>query len=83
MHGNSSLIGIIINSFLEICAAIYVLLALIFTIPTWFITKKAGFSPWLSLLCLFPLSGLIWFYLLAILRWRVVPADRVAAPPEA
>ena len=29
----------------------------IFIIPAWFICKKAGFSPWLSLLCLIPSLG--------------------------
>jgi hypothetical protein len=51
-------------------------------IPTWFICKKAGFSPWLSLLYLVPLGGLVLLYILAFAQWKVVPLDQVAmAPP--
>ena len=50
---------------LAIDAVIYIFLAIAFTVPTWFIAKKAGLSPWLSLLCLFPLTGLILLYVLA------------------
>ncbi|MGC1461628.1 MAG: hypothetical protein WA802_05465, partial [Terracidiphilus sp.] len=34
-------------------------------IPFWFICKKAGFSPWLSLLNVIPLGNLILIYVLA------------------
>ena len=44
-------------------------------IPCWFICKKAGFSPWLSLLCLIPGVGqLVLLYILAFADWRVSPA---------
>lgn len=43
-------------------------------IPCWFICKKAGFSPWLSLLVLFPgLGQLILLYILAFAEWKVMP----------
>ncbi len=43
-------------------------------IPTWFICKKAGFSPWLSFLNLvFPIGGLVLLYVLAFADWKVVP----------
>lgn len=43
-------------------------------IPCWFILKKAGFSPWLSLLCLIPSLGtLVLLYVLAFAEWKVPP----------
>ena len=51
-------------------------------IPCWFILKKAGFSPWLSMLCLIPSLGtLVLLYVLAFAEWKVVPAP-VAAYPQ-
>lgn len=38
-------------------------------IPYWQIFKKAGFSPWLSLLMLVPLLNLALVYYLAFARW--------------
>jgi hypothetical protein len=58
-----------------ICVAIII-------IPFWFICKKAGFSPWLSLLNLVPLGNLILLYVLAFAQWKVVPVPQMAyAPP--
>ncbi len=58
-----------------ICLAIII-------IPFWFICKKAGFSPWLSLLNVVPLGNLILIYVLAFAQWKVVPAPQLAyAPP--
>ena len=50
-------------------------------IPTWFICKKAGFSPWLSLLTLIPLGGVILLYVLAFAEWRTVPPQQFAWQP--
>jgi hypothetical protein len=47
-------------------------------VPFWFICKKAGFSPWLSLLNLVPLGGIILMYVLAFADWNVAPV----AQPE-
>ena len=44
----------------------------IVVIPFWMIWKKAGFSPWLSLLMFVPLVSLIMLYVLAFSEWRVV-----------
>ena len=56
---------------------LFVLTALaIVTVPMWFICKKAGFSPWLSLLNIIPLGGLILLYVLAFSEWKVVPAPQ-------
>lgn len=51
-------------------------------IPSWFICKKAGFSPWLSLLVIVPFGGLILLYVLAFAEWKVVPVPQTGwAPP--
>jgi hypothetical protein len=52
-------------------------------IPTWFICKKAGFSPWLSLLNIIPIGGLVLLYVLAFAEWKVVPVPEPAYwPPQ-
>ena len=51
-------------------------------VPVWFICKKAGFSPWLSLLCAVPLGNLILLYVLAFSEWKVAPVAQAGwAPP--
>ena len=51
-------------------------------VPCWFILKKAGFSPWLSLLCIVPSLGtLVLLYILAFAEWKVLPAPQAAYPP--
>ncbi len=50
-------------------------------VPFWFICKKAGLSPWLSLLNIIPLGGLILMYVLAFSEWKVVPAPQPGWPP--
>jgi hypothetical protein len=52
-------------------------------IPCWFICKKAGLSPWLSMLCLIPSLGtLVLLYILAFSEWRVTPALPAAWTPQ-
>jgi len=53
-------------------------------IPCWFVLKKAGFTPWLSLLCIMPTLGtLILLYVLAFAQWKVAPAPVQAYwPPQ-
>jgi hypothetical protein len=54
----------------------------IIILPFWFILKKAGFSPWLSLLNIIPTFGtLVLLYILAFAEWKVVPAPQFAFPP--
>jgi hypothetical protein len=53
----------------------------IILIPFWFICKKAGFSPWLTLLNIIPLGGLVLIYVLAFAEWKVVPAPQIYAYP--
>ncbi|HVN93492.1 MAG TPA: hypothetical protein VMT38_07345 [Terracidiphilus sp.] len=52
----------------------------IIIIPFWFICKKAGFSPWLSLLNVIPLGNLILVYVLAFAQWKVMPIPQAAYP---
>jgi hypothetical protein len=53
-------------------------------VPTWFILKKAGFTPWLCLLCLIPTIGvLVLLYVLAFAEWKVVPAPQAGWQPPA
>jgi hypothetical protein len=49
-----------------ICVAVII-------VPFWFICKKAGFSPWLSLLNIVPLGNLALIYVLAFAEWKVAP----------
>ena len=48
-------------------------------VPLWQICKKAGFSPWLSLLILVPFGALILLYVLAFARWKVAPLPQYGA----
>jgi hypothetical protein len=41
-----------------------------FVLPFWQIWKKAGFSPFLSLLMPVPVVGLVLLYVLAFAPWR-------------
>jgi hypothetical protein len=50
-------------------------------VPFWFICKKAGFSPWLSLLNFIPIGNLVLLYILAFAEWKVVPAPQLGWPP--
>ncbi len=52
-------------------------------VPCWLILKKAGFSPWLALLCVVPSLGtLVLLYVLAFADWKVVPAPQSYWPPQ-
>jgi hypothetical protein len=60
---------------------ILIILAIVI-LPFWFICKKAGFSPWLSLLNIVPLGGLVLMYVLAFAQWKVVPAPQPSWQPQ-
>jgi len=67
---------------------VFLVAVIIVIIPTWFICKKAGFSPWLSLLIVIPFGGLVLLYVLAFSEWKTTtPAPSLAAwqppPPPA
>ncbi len=72
----------IIMAMMAILPVIMLLAIAIFMVPCWFILKKAGFSPWLSLLCVFPSLGtLIVLYVLAFAEWKVKPVQAALYPP--
>lgn len=53
----------------------------IILVPYWFICKKAGFSPWLTLLNIIPLGNLVLVYVLAFSEWKVVPVAQLTPYP--
>jgi len=60
----------------------YLIAVLLFAIPSWFILKKAGFSPWLALLCIVPTLGtVVLLFILAFADWKVVPSPQAAGFP--
>ncbi len=63
---------------------LFIVIAIVLVmVPCWFILKKAGFSPWLSMLCVIPSLGtLVLLYVLAFSDWKVVPAPQAAWPPQ-
>lgn len=65
---DATLIVRIVAGLLVVCVMIPVVL-----IPYWVIFKKAGFSPWISLLMIFPVVSLIVLYVVAFTQWKVQP----------
>lgn len=53
-------------------------------IPYWFIFKKAGFAPALSILMVIPMVNIIMLYVLAFSQWKVIPVEQApqAYPPQ-
>jgi hypothetical protein len=81
---NPELLGKMMMMIIPIFLVIYALVVVLVLVPCWFILKKAGFSPWLALLCLLPSLGtLVLLYVLAFAEWKVVPAPRAAWQPPA
>jgi hypothetical protein len=70
-----------VPAFLAASALIGAVCIFLIMIPTWFICKKAGFSPWLSLLVIVPMGGLVLLYILAFADWKVVPVPQTAYIP--
>jgi hypothetical protein len=59
---------------------ILLLFVALLIIPYWMIWKKAGFSPWFSLLMFVPGVNLVMLYVLAFSEWKVVPVAQTASP---
>jgi hypothetical protein len=55
--------------FQPIHLAVIAVLICVIVVPFWQIFKKAGFSPWLSLLMMIPLFGWFLLYYLAFAKW--------------
>ena len=51
-------------------------------IPFWFICKKAGLSPWLSLITLIPLGSFVLPILLAAIDWPSLRKSESPIPPS-
>ncbi|HET7348277.1 MAG TPA: hypothetical protein VFJ10_13170 [Acidobacteriaceae bacterium] len=64
---------------LAIMPIFILIFSVIVIIPMWFIWKKAGFSPWLSILSIIPAVNLIMLYVLAFSQWKVVPVNQPLA----
>jgi hypothetical protein len=78
---NPEMIQKMMVAMMAIIPIIIIVTIAIVMIPCWFILKKAGFSPWLSMLCLIPSLGtLVLLYVLAFAEWKVVPAPTAAYP---
>ena len=74
--------GGILAAILGFYLIIFVVFLAIIIIPFWFILKKAGFSPWLSLLNMIPTFGtLILLYVIAFAEWKVIPAPQPGWQP--
>jgi hypothetical protein len=70
-----------IMAMMAILPVIILLGIAIVMVPCWFILKKAGFTPWLSLLCIFPSLGtLIVLYIVAFAEWKTRPAQALYPP---
>jgi hypothetical protein len=66
-----------VETMLTIMPFVFLIVTAIIIVPYWFIWKKAGFSPWLSLLMLIPLVNIVMPYVLAFSEWKVVPVNQV------
>lgn len=53
-------------------------IVVLWLIPLWFICRKAGFSPWLTLLNCVPFGTVVLLYLLAFAEWRSLADHRRA-----
>jgi flagellar basal body-associated protein FliL len=68
--------------FIALIPVIIAVCLVIVIVPFWFILKKAGFSPWLSLLYMVPFGNLFLYYFLAFAEWKVVPVPQVVWQPQ-
>jgi hypothetical protein len=81
---NPEVLGRMMLMVVPIILIFYVIAIALIMVPCWFILKKAGFSPWLALLCLLPSLGtLVLLYVLAFAEWKVIPAPQAVWPPPA
>ena len=55
---------------------IAIMMALVGVLPFWFICKKAGLSPWLSLIMIIPFGAFALPFVLAFIDWPVLQGDR-------
>lgn len=74
MHG-------ILAAILGVYLVFFLIFLAVIILPFWFILKKAGFSPWLSLINAVPFGTLILLYIIAFAEWKVIPASQMAFQP--
>jgi len=72
----------IVMAMMAILPIIILICLAIVIVPFWQICKKAGFSPWLSLLNVVPFGNLVLLYVLAFAQWKVVPLPQVGWAPQ-
>ncbi|WP_395752486.1 hypothetical protein [Prosthecobacter sp.] len=56
-------------------AFLLLVLTLVQVVPFWFICRKAGMSPWLSLISMIPLGTLVLTFVLAFAEWPALKRD--------
>ncbi len=76
-HMDAASIGLIFT-FIAVAALV---MTVVMTVPYWVIFRKAGFSPWLSLLLFVPLANIVILYVVAFSEWKVVPVASLGYPP--
>jgi len=70
----------LVAAVLSLYLFLFVIILVAIIVPTWFICKKAGFSPWLSFIVIVPFGGLVLLYVLAFADWKVIPAPQAYWP---
>jgi hypothetical protein len=82
-QADPELVQRIMMMILPLICFFYLVAVVIVIIPCWFILKKAGFTPWLALLCIIPSLGtLVLLYVLAFAEWKVAPTLQAVWPPQ-
>lgn len=67
----------ILAALVGVYLAVLLIALILVLIPFWFICKKAGFTPWLSLLNFVPFGTLILLYVLAFAEWKPQPQQQL------
>ena len=67
---------------LELIMIFTVMVAFLGVLPFWFICKKAGLSPWLSLLLIIPIGALVLPFILAFIDWPVLRLSKSGVPEK-
>jgi hypothetical protein len=81
-HPDPAMVRQIALAMLAIIPIVILVAIAIVMVPFFFILRKAGFSPWLCLVCLIPSLGtVVLLYVLAFSDWKVVPASQAGWPP--
>lgn len=75
--------GLLLHHFVVFFALVVPFLVVFWMLPLWFICKKAGFSPWLTLLNCLPLGNTVLLYLIAFADWKRHPMFEVEPVPPA